>query len=186
MPSDATIFVTVVPPSPATTGPAASPDGSSLTTYSWKGSNTLYYGYCDPFCTTVGSFQESWVANLNGRQVQLTQHSTVLTGPELAVTENWQCWNSITGVLCNSYPNDVNWAFGYTSGTVGYSFSPSNADTYSYLPSANGTFHITFNWNWAALGYPNPNTFNGRYNAPPLLSPPIYCGSGNTPTCHFT
>jgi hypothetical protein len=187
IPSGTTKFVSVSPLGSFTPGQSILANSISTSSYAWRGSQTVYYGYCDIFgaCTTIGSFQESWTANLNGRQVQLSQKSTVLTGPELEMTQNWQCWNNVSGSLCASIPNSVNWAFGFTSGVVGYSYASTNADTFSYLPSANGTFHITFNWNWAALGFPNPNTFNGRYHATPLISPPISCSSANTSTCQF-
>ena len=180
VPPGATTFVTVQP------SLAVASQSASTTVYIWSGSATIYYGYCDTFsCVTIGSALESWTANLNGQQVQLSQYLSVLTGPALAITENWQCRDNQGGQLCNTFHNSVDFAYGYSSGRVGYSYVASNSETYAYLPDANSNYNMYFNWNWAALGVLNPNTSNGRFNAPPLRSPEIQCISANNPSCTF-
>lgn len=180
IPQGDTTFVTVQPTLNVTS------QSATTTEYIWSGSATIYYGYCDlSSCVTIGSALESWTANLNGQQVKFSQYLSVLTGPALEVTENWQCRDYPGGQLCNTFHNSVDFAYGYSTGRVGYSYVASNSETYAYLPDPNSNYNIYFNWNWAAQGVSNPNTVNGRFNAPPLRSPEIQCISALNPACAF-
>jgi hypothetical protein len=163
----------------------AGPVTEVTTEYTWSGSEPLDYGYeVGGVYTEIGSFQGQWVANLNGAQDRLTQHATWLSGPSLQMDEQWQCWTS-SGSLCNVFPNEYTFDYPYSTNVVGYTYTASNANTASYLPT-NGTSYIHFNWNWLAFAVPNPYTSNGRFNAPPMLSPPISCVSGRTAPCEYT
>jgi hypothetical protein len=162
--------------------PGPSPDVT--TEYQWSGSDTENYGeIVDGVYEQIGTFQVQWVANLSGGRVQLTQHATWLTGPELQMNEQWQCWTA-SGSLCNVFPNEYTWSFPYSFAVVGYTYTPSNANTYATM--SNGYNYIHLNWNWDAQGVPDTDNSNGRFNATPLISPPIVCNLKETVPCYFS
>jgi hypothetical protein len=172
-----------------TVAPSASPE--TLSTYYDSGSENLFYGTLD--AGTVGEEHLSWSLNLNGRQVQISQtFRNVDTGlypePETAADLSWQCWTA-AGAVCvppSGTLDGYDHTYGYTSSQVGYSYTSGDITTYSILPDVNGTYYIHLNWNWLALGYPNPSTSNGRYNATPVISAPIVCNYSLTAPCSFS
>lgn len=174
-------FVTVVP--------SAAPQ--TLSTYYDSGSENLYYGTADD--GTIGEENLTWSLNLNGRQVQIAQsfanvNNGLYPEPETAADLQWQCWTS-GGALCvppSGTLNEDTHVFGYSSSRVSYSYTSGDISTYSILPDVNGTYYIHVNWNWLALGYPNPSTSNGRFNATPVISAPIVCNYKLTTPCSFS
>lgn len=170
------------------------PSPSTETTYFDSGSANVFYGILEgPDEVTIGEEHTSWSLNLNGRQVQILQtlrnvQNGLYPEPQTAADLSWQCWTA-AGSVCVP-PSDTlsgyDHMYGYTSSQVGYSYTPGDITTYSILPNVNGTYFIHLNWNWLALGYTNPNTSNGRFNAPPIISAPIVCNYSLTTPCSFS
>ncbi len=125
----------------------------------------------------VGSVQVGFIINLKGPWVQISQSSSVVTGPPINVDLQWQCFVLPYNNSCGEDSESQSFFAKHFSW-------PSPPSGVGPRLKAGGRYTIHLNWNFSSAGERNDRTLDGRFYWPAYVSLPISCYK-TTVSCKF-